>query len=218
MPPRYRNWLTHVFDHPVRDPAWFFDMDAPRFDAPSDEIVGLVTHTFLNCGQDLVGYSDGQVNDGLNYIFNNSCSNVVFSLMDAGVSVDARKRAIASIKHLYKQCFEERCAPVLGHIDEAGAKPINSICYMLWDVTPLSYWEADENKELFYSELLSVLRYALGSSNAACIESALHGLGHIQLYRESQVTPIIQAFLRSNPKLRPELRQYAENAAVGCVL
>jgi hypothetical protein len=218
MPPRYRNWLTHVFDHPVRDPAWFFDANAPYFDAPSDELVELITYTFLNCGRDLVSYSDGQVNDGLNYIFNNACSNVVFSLMDSTVSLESRKRAIASIKELYAQCFEERCAPVLGHLDEAGAKPLNHICYMLWDVTPLSYWEADKSKDVFYGEVLSVLQYALGSPNPACVESALHGLGHIQLYRASQVTPIIQAFLRRNAKLRPELRQYAENAAVGCVL
>lgn len=107
---------------------------------------------------------------------------------------------------------------MLGHLDEPGAGPLNQICYMLWDTTPLGYWEGSSEKETFYPVVLAVLGYALRSRNIACVESALHGLGHLRLHRERDVTPMIDEFIRSSPKLRPELRRYAENAAAGCIL
>jgi len=216
-PLRYPNWRSHVFDHPVRDPAWFFDLDAPGFDATADELVELITHTMLKC-DDLRAFSDGQVNDGLNYIFNNACSNVVFAMLDNKVPIENRRRAIASIKQLYADCFEPRCAPVLGHKSEPGGNPLNYICYMLWDVSPLAYLDGQEQSDLLYETLLDVLESALMSKNVACVESALHGLGHIHHYREELSRPLIQQFIRAHPQLKKEVRQYADNAASGCVL
>jgi hypothetical protein len=217
MPPRYREWLSHVFDHPVLEPAWFFDVEAPSFGASHQELVDLLTYSFVNCGRDLAAFSDGQVNDGLNYIFNPSCSNIAFALMDAKIAPERRKRGIAAITQVYASCFEQRCAPVLSHIDEPGATPLNRICYMLWDVTPLSYWEGQNEKEAFYDEVLDVLSFGLGCRNIASIESALHGLGHIQPYRKEQVASIVRAFIRNNPDMRPDLKHYSENAAIGYV-
>jgi hypothetical protein len=65
------------------------------------------------------------------------------------------------------------------------------------------------------SAVFDVLGYALGSRNVACVESALHGLGHLRLHRAREVMPMIG---RRNRGLRPELRRYAENAAAGCIL
>jgi hypothetical protein len=65
--------------------------------------------------------------------------------------------------------------------------------------------------------VLEVLGYALTLRNAACVESALHGLGHLQGYRRGDVTPMIEDFIRRNPDLRPELLKYAEHAAAGCI-
>lgn len=215
---RYGAWLSYVFDRPTHDPAWYFDLELPEFEASSEVLVDLLTHTFRRCGADLARFTDGQVNDGLNYIFGNACSNVAFALMDGKVAPEKRKAALAAIKQLYADCFERRCAPVLGHRDEPGATPLNQICYMLWDITPLGWWEGSKEKEIFYPEVLAVLRYALGSRNIACIESALHGLGHLRPYRAAEVAPIIQDFMRGKRELRPELRTYAENAAAGCIL
>jgi hypothetical protein len=214
---RYKAWLAHVFDRPTRNPAWYFDLDLADFEASSEELNALVARTLENSRADLAQFSDAQVNDGLNYIFNNAASSVVFALMDAAVPVAARKAAIASIKALYAGCFEPRCAPVLGHRDEPGATPLNRICYMLWDISPLGYWEGRPEKEIFYPAVLEVLGYALTLRNAACVESALHGLGHLQGYRRGDVTPMIEGFIRRNPNLRPELLKYAEHAAAGCI-
>jgi hypothetical protein len=216
-PSRYDAWLVHVFDRPLSHPAWYFELDAADFEATAQELVALVAHTLRNSGTDLARFSDEQVSEGLHYLFNNACSNVVFTMMDAAVPVATRKAAIASIKALYAGVFERRCAPVLGHRDEPGARPLNQICYMLWDISPLGYWEASREKETFYPAVLEVLEYALASRNIACVESALHGLGHLRLYRPREVTPMIADFVRANPGLRPELLRYAENAAAGCI-
>lgn len=179
MTNQYDIWLKFVFDRTVREPAWYFDSNEPDFVADDETIIELITRTMLRSGSDLARYSNGQVDQGLNYIFNNSCSNIIFSVLDGDVAFEHKLRVIRSIKTLYKECFTPRCAPVLCHIDERGSNPLNDICYMLWDVTPLGYWDKRERKEEAYAAILEVLEFALTSTNAACVESALHGLGHM---------------------------------------
>ena len=215
---RYSEWLEHVFDHAVADPEWYFDLDAPEFNASSVEITHLVAWTMENCGRDLAIYTEAQVNQGLNYLFSNSCSDYVFSLMDADVPIDTRVDAIRSIKKLYSDCFDDRCMQVLGHLNELSSSKLNNICYMRWDVTPLNCWEGRPDKNLAYEAVVDVMEAALGSKNIACIESALHGLGHTKTYLPERITLIIEHFLATNSNLRPELKSYARNAAVGYVL
>jgi len=93
--------------------------------------------------------------------------------MNESVPVQLRLRAIEAIKTLYQDCFTPRCAPVLGHLNEPGANPLNQVCYMLWDASPLSYWENRPNREVFYGAVVDVLEMALKSPNPARVESAL---------------------------------------------
>jgi len=218
MPPRYVEWLLHVFDHAVTDPHWYFELNAPQFEASALETTLLVTCTMENCGRDLAIYSDDQVDQGLNYLFSNACSDNVFSVMSEDVPIDIRVNAIRSIKRLYADCFEVRCAPVLSHLNELSSSKLNGICYMLWDITPLNYWEARTDKHLAYNAVVDVMEAALGSQNIACLEGALHGLGHTQRYLPERITSIVERFLASSQNLRPELKAYAENAATGYML
>lgn len=215
MSSRYQEWLQYVFDKPVTPNGWYFDVDCENFEANNVELVELITQTFENCGRDLVHYSDAQVNFGLCYIFSNSCSDVVFSLMDDAVPIPLRLRALASIKILYRDCFTPRCAPVLGHINEQGDNPLNSICYMLWDASPLSYWENKSNRVIFYNSVVDVLEDALNSQNPACVESALHGLGHIHSSFIDRVSEVIASYLRRNVFVSPQLKSYAQHASTG---
>lgn len=218
MPPHYQEWLQYLFDRPVTPNGWYFDVECPDFEAENIDLAALITHTMENCCQDLAGYSDAQVSDGLNYIFNNSCSNVVFSLMNDEVPVALRLRAITSIKILYRDCFAPRCAPVLGHNDEPGANPLNTVCYMLWDTSPLSYWERAQNKEVFYRAVIDVMEDALASPNPACVESGLHGLGHVQAYFPEQAHNVIAAYQRRGVFVSPQLQAYAQQASSGYIL
>jgi hypothetical protein len=217
IPPRYAEWLQFVFDRPITPNGWYFDLEEPNFAATANESAALVAHTLENCGGDLARFSNEQVYHGLNYIFSNSCSNVIFALMDELVPTALRLRAIASIETLYRDCFNPRCAPVLGHIDEPGSNPLNSICYMLWDTSPLGYWENRPNKDVFYGAVVEVMAGALNLSNPACVESALHGLGHTLSSYTEKIVGVIDSYLTRNVFASPQLKEYAQHAKSGCI-
>jgi hypothetical protein len=213
---RYRKWITHVFDRPVTDKGWYFDCDDVEFAAEDSEVVALITATLRRCGEDLARFANLQVSHGLNFIVNDWCSNTVLSLMADSVPKDVRLEAIASIRSLYCDCFERRCASVLGYLGEAGGGPLNTTCYMLWDISPLGYWEGRPEKALFYDAVLDLLEVVLYSKNDACLESALHGLGHMQMYASKRrVAVIIGRLLEQRKDLRPEIERDAQNAATG---
>lgn len=216
-PPRYAAWLKFVFDRPLTPNGWYFDLNEPDFGGSATEIAELVACTLENCGRDLAGYSDAQVYHGLSYIFSNACSNTVFALMDETVPAALRLRAIAAIKVLYRDCFTPGCAPVLCHLDEPGANALNPVCYMLWDMSPLGHWEGRQDKVEFYGAVVEVMEEALTSDNPACVESALHGLGHAQPYFTDKVVAAISAFQRRNVYVSPLLKDYAQYARSGCV-
>lgn len=217
MSPRYQEWLQYVFDRPVTPNGWYFDVECPPFEAENTELAELIACTLENCGRDFAPYSDAQLRYGLDYIFNNSCSDAVFSLMDDAVPLALRLRAIAAIGNLYRDCFAHKCAPVLGHTSQPGGSPLNDVCYMLWDASPLSYWERSKDKQTFYRAISDVMEDALTSDNPACVESALHGLGHICSSYNERVVEIINAYLRRNVFVSAGLREYAQHASVGHV-
>jgi hypothetical protein len=215
---RYFDWLKYVFDRPCTANGWYFDADDfESFEAEPSELVELVTCTFENCSRDLSSYSNDQLRYGLSYILDNGASDVVFALMSEDVPTELRLRAIASLKHVYSAVFELRCAPVLGHIGESGGNALNYICYMLWDVSPLSWWERAQDRNTFYSAICEVLEYSLQSSNRACVESGLHGLGHVYSSYPERVEQVIDGFLLNGVNRVPELRRYAEAAKRGNV-
>jgi hypothetical protein len=214
---RYQEWLHFVFDRPVTKGGWYFDTDLQNFDADETEIALLVTQTMENCGRDLVAYSQDQVGYGLSYIFNNSCSDIVFSLMDESVDIALRLRAIASIKFLYRDYLTPNCAPILCAGGVGHTNQLSHICYMLWDVSPLAWWENRPNRVVFYDAVVDVLADALTSTNPACVESALHGLGHIHSSHIERVEKVISMYLRRNVFVAPKLKEYAQHASVGNV-
>ncbi|MCH8152755.1 MAG: hypothetical protein IH830_10345 [Planctomycetes bacterium] len=207
-----------MFDHPDSKPEWYFDDDddAP-FPGTDLEIACLIRDTCLRCARDLQRFSDIQVNSGLNFIFNNSCSDYTFALKNSSVPLQTRLDAVSAIRELYHGCFESRCAPVLSHRDQEGGTPLNSICYMFWDVTPIGWWEDDPEKEDFYPVIVAVMVEALQSTNVACVESALHGLGHLAFYRSEEVANPIDAVLASDKQWPEELTEYAQVAKTGMI-
>ena len=218
MSPKYAEWLRYVFDRQVTPNGWYFDLDDEPFDAEPIELAGLIASTLENCGRDLAAYSNEQLRYGLSYVLDNGSSDSVFALMSDDVPVALRLRAIDAIKRLYSDVLDKRCAPVLGHVNEPGGNALNQTCYMLWDASPLSYWERSSEPAVFYGAVCEVLAHALRSENRACVESALHGLGHVRLYYPQRVEAIIDAFLAGSVARFPELRGYAQNARIGAVL
>ena len=206
----YEKWIQFLFDRPdsTGRPEWYWDINLEEFSASAEEQVSLIGRTFERSGTDLLKFSEIQIKMGLDYILNNAASNTVMLIMQKGVPENIRIDAVLKMKHLYRDCFAKRCEPVLSHLDEPDAGPLNMICYMLWDTSPLCQWK---------DVVLEVMEDALYLPNDACIESGLHGLGHRLNQDRERVPEIIDRFLSKAKGLRPELRQYALNAKTGCI-
>lgn len=228
-PPRFDEWLECYFaPYDNVDSPWDRfpiggDEDFPDFSGTDAELVELFTYTMLTSGTELAKFSDHQVGNGLKVIFDDCFSNIARTVVNAAVSIDQRILAIQSLMPLYKDCLTPRAPQIIGNLSEKGnCPPLSYICYMLWDVTALtskiSVVEPSTKKSVLIETLCQVL--CLPKANPACIESILHGLGHLAFshpkYRE-EVQAAIDYFLNNHPIGRPELRQYALYAKMGRV-
>ncbi len=216
----FDQWLAYVFDHSVSDTKqeWYWDPASDRWDGPAADTIQFLTRAFENAATVFQPYSDAQVNQGLWFIASNACSNHMFALLDSGVPWLARQRCVRSIHNLFEQCFAKRCTPHLSHLDEPGAGPLNSVCYMWWDIIPLSGQPDNPEGSEIDRAILGVLESTLQLDSVACRESALHGLGHWQHDYPQRVAEIIDTFLQSQRGLPEALRAYARNAYRGHVL
>jgi hypothetical protein len=61
---------------------------------------------------------------------------------------------------------------------DASMNPLNSICYMWWDIFPTMGQTDNEAYHQRDQLLLNVIRKTLDLDSDACREGALHGLGH----------------------------------------
>jgi hypothetical protein len=223
-PPRLVEWLECYFapyDN-VNNPWDRFPPDGddhPAFRGTADEIVELFTYTMNTSGTELSCFSDSQVGVGLDNLLNNHFADVANTVRDGEVSNNKKIAALRSLKVLYRDCLTRRAAPALGHLDEkAVCKPLNGICYMLWDVTPLSYWPDADQGAVMYPVIIEVMEAALQSPNCAVIESGLHGLGHTVYKCETAAVAVIDRFVEMRRgHVRDELISYALQARTGMI-
>jgi hypothetical protein len=207
------NWIAHVFDHPVADERWerwYCSPDAPYWEDSSEHMCHLIAETFERSGELLARFSDEQLDQGFWYLVPNDFSNFMLCLIDPAVQAADRLRALHSFVPLFEQVMAVRCSPHLSDFDEPGANPLNSACYMWWDILPIHGRPEQPERAEFDAEVLVVLRRLLAVPHDACRESALHGLGHWAIDYRPQVVEITSEFLRRTPNLRPELAVYAE--------
>ena len=210
----YEKWLSDLFDHDKLKGDWQWDDETEDYLDDEHLVVEFVTKTFNHFREDVASYSDWQIAMGINFIINENQS-YAFDIRDGSVPLEKRLDAISSIKNLYTYCFDPRCERALSHL--GGSKsPLNNVCYMFWDITPLGYCEDHPKKNRLYETVTEVMEYALTLNNIACIESGLHGLGHM-VYDYPRVTEIVQAFIKKSPDLPPDLLEYAQTASTGYI-
>ena len=209
-------WIRYVFDHPVTETAWHFDLDAPYHELSPARSAALIADTFERAGELLQPFTDAQLNQGFWFLLHSGSSDYLRCLTDTSVTWPVRRRTLRSFVPLFRDLMATRCAPTLSHLDERGATPLNSACYMWWDLLPVG-WEAGRPPEPIHAEMLIVLAELLGLPHDACRESALHGLGHLALFHPEAV-PVIDAFLSAPEGARPDLLAYARQARTGCIL
>jgi len=217
----FEPWIEHVFSHAVSQTgnAWYYEIDSDFWDGPPGLTVEHMTRLFENPEPPLEYFADSQIAQGLYYIINSGAGGLVLSLMNDAVPIGERVRCIKAIHPLFRQLIEPRVAPVLGHLDEKGAKALNSVAYMWWDIFPVAAKvERNSAPDPLNAAILGVMENVLDTSHPAIQESALHGLGHWARAYPSVVEPIIDAFIASGADFRPELIAYAKSARQGCVL
>jgi hypothetical protein len=207
-------WIAHIFDHPVKEKKqWYFDQDAPTWEDTPDNIVTYIAETFEQAGELPAKFSDAQLDQGFWYLVSGCGSDFMYSLVDEDVPQSLRFRALHSFLAIFETLMAKRCSPHLSHLDEPGANPLNSSCYMWWDILPVRGLPDDPKRKEFDSEVLKVLQQILQIPHDACRESALHGLSHWGIYYPD-IVGIIDDFLSRTPNLRPELIEYAKRVKI----
>jgi hypothetical protein len=212
----FEDWVKFIFDRRAGGPQWYFEPDAPFWDGPADLTVTYLTQFFEKPGSLLSAYSEEQLNQGFWYLVSNGCSDMMFALNDESVALERRIRCLKVFRSVFAQVFAARCSEHLSHLGEAGARPLNSACYMWWDLFPI--FPQPGSRQVICDTALQVMADILALDSLACQESALHGLGHWQRAYPGEVQRIIDRFLETRDGLRPELVTYAKSARGGCVL
>src|SRR5260370_33749873 len=156
----FDEWVRHMFDHAVTDPAWHWDTDADHAELEPQQVVTYAAKLFEGSGELLASYTDAQADQGL-WLLINEAGSPLYALTEASIPVEQSVHCIDSISVLFEQCFALRVTLHLSHLDEPGAGPLNSICYMWWDIFP------------FYGQPKDVARREIDAACLSVIETTL---------------------------------------------
>lgn len=211
----FEEWLDRTFGRAVTG-DWYpqFVDDDEEPEPISDQLaIEYLTRLFERSEESLLQFSDPQITCGLWELGPGD----FHCMYNQELPVEARERLIGSITTFFRDFFGPRCSPALGHLNQKSKSPLNSICYMWWEVIPFSAAPGDPHAARLNDKALGVLEAVLQLPNLACKESALHGLGHLAPYRDGKVEPIIDRFLANVANLSPELERYAHAARRDCI-
>lgn len=132
----FDDWLAYLFGHPV-GPSGFRESDDWWDEAAEPELaVEYLTRLFTAPEIMLDRYPEDQIDRGFWFLVGES--GHLSALLGPPASWEARRRGLLAIGDLYGRLFAVACADHLGHLDRGPepARPLNSICYMWWDLFP----------------------------------------------------------------------------------
>jgi hypothetical protein len=183
----FHEWVRYVFNHPVTEPAWHYNIDCDHWEEQALQAIEFLTRLFENPGRSLAEYSDSQLNRGFWLLLSSGSSNHMLALVDEGVSWPLRQRCIESIPTLFEKLFAVRCPPSLSHFKtpEPEIEPLNSACYMWWDIAPFRGKPEDPSTASTDAEFLTAMARILAIENDACRESPRSADGSRPLERLS---------------------------------
>jgi hypothetical protein len=206
----FEDWLRAVVDHPVADPAWYWQHG---FDEQWQVLAitpGLaVSHlTRLLCNPDVLApYSGDQVAQAIWFLVSESSPiDVGETLLDPDVSTESRLECIQAMGHFFSR-FVAVVAPGAGTDDE-----FHTACFMWWDIFPV--WRDQRAEPSVREACLKVMRDSLELPSDLCQLSALHGLNHWFRHYGRDADSIVDAFLQ-NQSPSSKVREYAVIARVG---
>lgn len=192
----YDAWLTHALC--VSETELEVDLEPYRLNDFAIRFNREIDGTIQEHGTD-------QVAAAIWYVYGGS-SGYMWEVLNPSLG-RLRYGFMESVRALYSEGFDRHCVPKAN--DESA---LNAACYMLWDMDGIECPVLGGDVEMLIPSL-DVLEFALSLRNPACQMSALHGLGHLVCGRESDVQPILRAYLQTEPP--NDLRRYANAAMMG---
>jgi hypothetical protein len=209
----FDTWVRFCFDRKIGDVP---DGDEALQIEPAPAVLAMYLLQLFEEPSILFGrFSADQIGQGLLFICGNR-SEYFWTARKDSVPRDLQIAWVRAIKNLYSGLFELVCAKSLGHRNDCPESPssANLVCYMFWDLDCLESAAMFPGHEHLVDPIFEVLESALASSHPACIESALHGLGHLANHHPSRVEALIDGCLARNAS-SPELLTYAQEARKG---
>lgn len=224
----YEEWVDDVFVHARSrlESGDFGDNPADIVEQYSPVALEYFARLMRESGALVGRYSTEQIGTGFWHLTMNACSEYSFVFTDASLPLEQRVDAVRSIAAVYWNCFRRVCNSTLCHLERGNTSnrwsmDVNTPCYMWWDVCPI-FGRACDFKDLNRADPIGaaciwVMESTLEIDHIACIEGALHGLGHLHSYCPEETERVIDGFLARRPGLMPELIAYAKCAREGDV-
>ena len=214
----FEDWTHFIFDRPAEGPEWHADPAAPYWSGSAGVTADYVTRLFEDPVYALEGFTDAEINKGLWYLISPGLGEHMLCLDDSSLAISARVACVRSCQSLFRKLFEPRCSAHLSHRNEEGSNPLNSICYMWWDIMPVYGGPRPNDRTALHEAALESMETVLALDSVACQESALHGLGHWHSAFPARTEAAIDRFITNSQSSRADLIMYARNARCGCVL
>ena len=215
-PATFEEWLDETFGRAVMGEHYpeFVHRDVQDWPDPvsSSDAVDYLTRLFEHPEESLRYYSDRQIAPGL-WELGPGDAHCVY---DQAIPIEKRLRLIGSVETFFRDFFDKRCVPKLSDTASEHVSPLNTICYMWWEVITWGWQKDDPDAERIRERDFDVMETVLQFANPACKESALHGLGHM-VHQSDRARAIIDRFLATERDLEPELESYARAARTGCI-
>lgn len=217
--PLFGAWVTSIFSNPASELPFYDDLmihSTSERDATASArfMTKLFESPLFLCRY----YSIPQIAQGLWYLACSATSNHMYCIHDNTVPRRDRIRLVTSFHDLFALLFAAKCANYFssaGHGPEP-ASPLNTICFMWWDLLPLSSRIDASNDKQIRNVALETLQRTLRLASWPCQEAALHGFGHYKSWDLSLTSGAINAYLARND-IPPELRSYAAHVRDGIV-
>jgi hypothetical protein len=217
---RFDDWMRFVFDHAVQEPAWYWSADSEidAWSADPVQSVRWMTELFRTPAA-LAPYSRAQVGQGLWFLLGDG-SPGDFGLLpyDASVALEDRLECIRQTVPFFASYVAIQCTRSKPAFRAKDADDLESVCFMWWDLWPdREPRKGSADRGAVESAVLDALTAIAALPSVACIESALHGLGHQHARHPGRTEEIVDALLKRANGLPTDLVRYAEAARRGAV-
>jgi hypothetical protein len=210
----YSYFENYLFNRKVGGDKWFLDPEFCEENFDAIDVVKNAGKVFQHIGNIAAKYTNDQVCDGLEYLITPFVSSACYAFFNDSIDFDLKVNTIRNMAKVFEDFFEHVCEKITCHNSRDSAPKSNHLCYMWWEIFPRHGIPAKASLNELDQEVLLILDRLLTLSNVACIESALHGLGHWYAGYPEKVEETIRTRFNDIPA---NLKGYAEQVMVGKV-